>query len=109
MDITFQNASYIIENKDEIKELIKKFKYLSPKIISNTLIQLENFELIEKYIDIAEYVYNDELTPTTIKKIRELINITTDYLNSSKYKELNFLFKKYTELNSKLLKSNNDN
>lgn len=106
MDITFQNVSYIIENKDEIKELIKKFEYLSSMIISNTLIQLDNFELIDKYIDIAEYVHNEELTPTTIKRLRELINQTTDYLNSSKYKELNSLLKKYTELNSKLLKSN---
>lgn len=73
MDIRFEHAVFIQQNKDKIDDIVNEFKYICPKIISNTLVQMTNQDLISRIIDASEFVYNNDITPTSLKMIIDVI------------------------------------
>lgn len=109
MDINLKTAAYIVANKEEINHIVECFKSISSKVISNTFIQINNFDLIERFIDLSDYVYNNDITETSLNKIKSLLDDTNIYLSSQKYKECNEILKKIAEYNTKLIKENGTN
>ena len=105
-DIKYQTAIYLNQNQDLIKEVTENFRTLSCRIMSDTLIQLDNFNLIEKYIDLNDYVMNGDITETTIKKMIELMEETKSYLSSKEYEKKSDILKMYSQIQTKLIQEN---
>lgn len=55
--------------------------------MSNTLVQITNFELIERVIEAGEFVHNDDITPTSLKLIQRVMEDAKEYLEDEKFKK----------------------
>lgn len=83
-DIKFEVAKKIDESILEIK----RFKEVFSKASANTVFQIRHFNLIDRGLYLYDYIMNDDITPTTIEKIKELRQDIEYFLNSSDFKEL---------------------
>lgn len=106
MDIRFEQAIFIQKNKSNIDCIVNEFKHICPKIMSNTLVQMTNQDLISRIIDVSEFVYNNDITPTSLKMIVDVIEESEEYIKRSDFircsnaiKELASMLKKVDDKN----------
>lgn len=85
--IKFEHALFIQEHRQEIDIIIDNFRQIAPKVISNTLVQLTNPDLISQFMDAGEFVYNDDITPTSLKLIERCIEDGKEYLKREDFQK----------------------
>ena len=103
MDISFEKAVFIQQNKDEIECVIEEFKRLCPKIMSNTLVQMTNPDIISEIIQASEFVYNNDITPTSLKLIVNAIENSKEYINREDFIKCENSVRKLSSLLTKAL------
>lgn len=106
MDIRFEQAVFLQQNKDNIDCIVNEFKYICPKVMSNTLVQMTNPDLIQRIIDASEFVYNNDITPTSLKMIVDVIEESDEYVKRSDFircsnaiKDFSSILKKFYDKN----------
>ena len=106
MDIRFEQAVFLQQNKDNIDCIVDEFKHICPKVMSNTLVQMTNPDLIQRIIDASEFVYNNDITPTSLKMIVDVIEESDEYVKrhdfircSNAIKDLASILKKFNDKN----------
>lgn len=87
MDIRFEQALFIQENKNEIDEVINEFKEVCAKTMSNTLVQMTNPDLILQLMDASEFVYNNDITPTSLKLIQRCLDSVKEYVGGETFQK----------------------
>lgn len=63
----------------------EEWNRVTSKVISNTLVQMTNPELIEKIVDVGEFVYNDDITPTSLNLIKETLEEVQAYVRGGDF------------------------
>lgn len=103
--IKFEQAVFLSENKSEIEEVKTAFREIACKVMSNTLVQITNFELIERVIEAGEFVHNDDITPTFLKLIQRVMEDAKEYLENEKFKKCEEATRTLSSLISKTYKT----
>lgn len=84
-EIRFEQAAFLQENRSEIEQVKKQWKRVTGKVISNTLVQMTNPELIEKIVEVGEFVYNDDITPTSLNLIKRTLEEAQSYVRGDDF------------------------
>lgn len=84
-EIRFEQAAFLQEHRSEVEAVKEQWEIITGKVISNTLVQLTNFQLIERIVEVGEFVYNDDITPTSLKLITSVIEDAQEYVGSSDF------------------------
>lgn len=103
--IKFEQAVFLSENKSEIEKVKTAFREIACKVMSNTLVQITNFELIERVIEAGEFVHNDDITPTSLKLIQRVMEDAKEYLEDEKFKKCEEATRTLSSLISKTYKN----
>lgn len=85
MDVFYKQEAFKQNNQDRIEKSVQRFKVLAPKVIANTLIQLLNYSLIDRFIEMSEFVHNDDINQTVLDKLDSLCDEAEEYLKSDEY------------------------
>lgn len=101
---SFEQAVFLKEHADEIKQLSENFRRTFCKFSSNTLHQFTNFDIISRGYELMDYVINGDLTPTTIKKLNELMKDMSEADNNPEFKAACDVFSKAASIISKKIK-----
>lgn len=104
MDVRFDHAVFIQEHKNEIEAVICEFKEVCSKIMCNTLVQMTNPDLIEDIIQASDFVFNNDITPTSLKLIINVIESAKEYIERDDFKKCD---ESIRELSSLLTKASN--
>lgn len=104
--IKYEQVVFLQENKTEIDHIVEEFKRMSSKVISNTLVQMTNPDLISDIIDAGEFVYNNDITPTSLKLIQRCIENMEEYVSREDFKKCEEAVKSLSSLLSKAVKNN---
>ena len=86
-DITFAQVVWAQNKEDEIPQANERFRRILESCSSNTLFQLLHFDLIEKGIDLSDYVFNNDWNTTVLKKVKEYIEEVTQVLQGDEFKK----------------------
>lgn len=81
--ITFE----ISEQLDETLQIVNDFKMAMAKSQSDTMFQLRHFNIIERCIEMYDYIVNDDLSKTTLEKMKGLTETINDIFKSEEYKK----------------------
>ena len=81
----FEQAVFLQENADEIAQIKQAWDRMAGSVISNTLVQITNPELIERVVEVGEFIYNDDITPTSLRLIKSTMLEVTEYLHSEDF------------------------
>ena len=84
-EIRFEQAVFLKENRSEIEQVKEEWKRATAKVLSNTLVQMANPGLIDKIIEVGEFVYNDDITPTSLNLIKDTLKGVREYVGSSDF------------------------
>lgn len=84
-EIKFEQAVFLQEHKSEIEQVKEQWKRMAGKVISNTLVQLTNPDLIEKIVDVGEFVYNNDITPTSMNLIKRTLEEVQTYIHDDDF------------------------
>ena len=84
-EIRFEQAVFLKENRSEIEQVKEQWNSVTSKVISNTLVQMTNPELIEKIVDVGEFVYNDDITPTSLNLIKRTLEEAQSYVRGDDF------------------------
>lgn len=98
MDVKFEQAVFISENKSTIDCVVDEFKHICPKVMCNTLVQMTNQDLISHIIEAGEFVYNNDITPTSLKMIISVIEDAKEYVNRDDFKRCSEAVKELSAL-----------
>lgn len=86
-EIRFEQAVFLHEHRSEVEAVKEQFKRTIGKVISNTLVQMANPGLIDRLLEVGEFVYNDDITPTSLKLITSVIEDAQEYVGGSDFKQ----------------------
>ena len=84
-EIRFEQAVFLKENRSEIEQIKEQWNRVTSKVVSNTLVQMTNPELIEKIVDVGEFVYSDDITPTSLNLIRRTLEEVQAYVRGEDF------------------------
>lgn len=100
--INFNQAVFQQQNHDEIQSVKDAFqeKFLG-KAMRNTLFQFSHFDIINKGLELSEYIMNDDISQTTLKKLNEFLTELTDILESDEFNEGVVVAKEVSKIRSK--------
>lgn len=101
-DIKFEQAVFHKENEDEIAEVCEQFKKLISKCSADTIFQLSHFDLLARGYDLSDYVYNDDISSTTLKKLKEYVDELEKVIDDEDFVSL----KETAEMVSKIMSKN---
>jgi hypothetical protein len=85
MDAFYKQEEFKQNNQDRIEKSVQRFRALAPCVIADTLIQLLNYSLIDKFIEMSEFVYNNDINQTVLNKLDLLCDEAEEYLKSDEY------------------------
>ena len=97
-EIRFEQAVFLKENRSEIEQIKEQWNRVTGKAISNTLVQLTNPELIKRIIDVGEFVYNDDITPTSLNLIKRTLEEVQEYVHGDDFVRCENTVKELAEL-----------
>ena len=86
-DISFAQVVWAQNREDEIEQANERFRRTLAYCSSNTLFQLLHFDLIEKGIDLSDYVFNNDWNATVLKKVKEYVEEVTKILQGDEFKK----------------------
>lgn len=86
-EIRFEQAAFLQEHRSEVEAVKEQFRRVSCRVMSNTLVQITNPELIDRLFEANEFVYNDDITPTSLKLITRVMEDAQEYVGSSDFKQ----------------------
>lgn len=98
--ISYKSALYRKEHESEVQAVIDTFRRLNAKFVSNTLVQITNFDVIKQNIEFMEFIRNDDISETLINKLKEQCRVMSSILNSDDFKELNNLLIECSKIKS---------
>lgn len=104
MDVRFDHVVFVQEHKNEIEAVVCEFNKMCPKIMCNTLVQMTNPDLIEDIIQASDFVFNNDITPTSLKLIINVIESAKEYIERDDFKKCD---ESIRELSSLLTKVSN--
>ena len=84
-EIRFEQAVFLKENRSEIEQVKEEWGRATAKVLSNTLVQMANPGLIDKIIEVGEFVYNDDITPTSLNLIKDTLEDVRGYVGSADF------------------------
>lgn len=84
-EIQFEQAVFLKENRSEIEQVKEQWNSVTSKVISNTLVQMTNPQLIGRIIEVGEFVYNDDITPTSLNLIRSTLEEVQAYVRGEDF------------------------
>lgn len=82
-EIRFEQAVFLQENRSEIEQVKEQWNRVTGKVISNTLVQMTNPGLIDRIIEVGEFVYNDDITPTSLNLIKRTLEEAQSYVRET--------------------------
>ena len=88
MDAFYKQERFKQNNQDRIEKSVQRFQSLAPRVIANTLIQLLNYSLIDKFIEMSEFVHNNDINQTVLNKLDLLCDEAEEYLKSDEYNKI---------------------
>lgn len=86
-NITFAQVVWAQEREDEIKQANERFRRILESCSCNSLFQLLHFDLIERGIDLSDYVFNNDWNDTVLKKVKKYVEDVTEILQSDEFKK----------------------
>lgn len=84
-EIRFEQAVFLQENRSEIEQVKEQWQRVTSKVVSNTLVQMANPELIDRIIEVGEFVYNDDITPTSLNLIKRTLEEAQSYVRGDDF------------------------
>lgn len=84
-EIRFEQAVFLQENRSEIEQVKEQWNQVTGKVISNTLVQLTNPGLIDRIVEVGEFVYNDDITPTSLNLIKHTLEEVQGYVRGDDF------------------------
>lgn len=115
-EIRFEQAVFLQEHRSEVEAVKEQFQMVIGMVISNTLVQmppyhrtytlpLANPELIDRMIEASEFVYNDDITPTSLKLIMRVAEDAQEYVGSSDFTRCKQAIRTLSALVTKMTKN----
>lgn len=100
--VDFAQVVFLQQHKDELQQLKDDFIRCFCDFSKNTLHQMYHPDVVFHGYDLMEYVQNGDLTPTSVKQIKDYMDEVVSIDNSPEFKKLSELCVKLSKLVSKI-------